>query len=802
MVGVFLPVSAAHIAAVLAVLRAGRIYLSLDPAYPEARLRAMVAGAGVTRIISLRELAGRAAQFGLPVIVDGAKVAGDMAAVPPGPESFAALYFTSGSTGAPKIVTHTHRNVLFDIGRQTRDMGITIADRFDLLFSPSFSAFLSPVFGALLTGASVHVFDLKRNTVEALRDFLAKRQITVSTASVTTFRRLVSVLAPGRNLPQLRMLSLGAEPLRLSDVEHFRTRLSTRCVLQNALATTETRTIAQSYLRADEPAPAEVCVGFPVAGKALRLLDEHGRPVAPGETGEIAIQSVFISPGPWDELHALPGGRLPAPRQTEHRTGDLGRFTADGQLVHLGRKDDQMKVRGHRIEAAEVEGPLLKHPAVRDAAVFATPAGNSGHDMLIGLWVRREGNDAPRMDLREYLRGCLPDYMVPNQVMEVPALPLTETGKLARRRLKDLWLGQTQNTPTGGSSDSPRADDPLRACWQRVLGVPTIGEDDDFFALGGDSMAATELMAAVAQMQGRELPAGCLLTSPTLRTFRRCLQNSVPPAVTDSVQRVPLHAGKGPGRRPLYLLPPWNHDAWIFRDLAHCDGEREIWVIEGFDRHAPGGSTAASIAEIADRVAPALQRWHPDGEFDLGGYSMGGFVAWEAARRIKAAIGGTQRVYLLDCSRYYAKRGPREEAWVARTQSKPRRLIMGLAYLLWPRGVPRWPILYGMYLAQLHWSLWGRWLDKPRAKPRGPDPYERAFAVNVQLSREFPVERYSGPVTLIRAHWQPDWHGLLSADLGWRELCPGGLEIVHVPADHANLLRDPMAARLAACLNS
>ncbi len=798
-VGVFLPVGGDHIAAVLGVLLAGRIYLSLDPAYPAARLRSMVEAAGVERIVTVGGLAVRAAELGVEAteifgVADMPTGEAGEAGSPTGPDAVAALYFTSGSTGAPKVVAHTHRNVLFDIGRQTRDMGVTAADRFDLLFSPSFSAFLSPVFGALLTGASVGVLDLRRHPVEALRDWLEAEAITISTASVSTFRRLVGVLPPGRGLPALRMLSLGAEPLRAADVEHFRTRFAPACVLQNALATTETRTIAQAYLRADAAPPEEVCVGRPVAGKRLVLLGEDGRPVADGDVGEIVVASRFISPGPWEELRALPDRRLPGPRLAVHRTGDLARLRPDGGLVHLGRKDNQLKVRGHRVEAGEVESHLLAHPAVRDAAIFLE-AGEGGRGRLVALWTRRA--DAPgEPDFRAHLGGRLPDYMVPNLFLEVGALPLTDTGKLDRRRLEQTWREQAAKRAEAGRADEDGAgaDDAMRALWRRVLRVERIAEGDDFFALGGDSLAATELMAALGRSRGAAPPASWLLEAPTLAAFRARVAAGDDAERVGRVRRVRLGVARSPGVRPLYVIPPWKHSSILFRDLARAaDGARDFWAVETI--LGDGGAEADSLTAIAAEVRAALERWHPDGAFDLAGFSMGGLIALDVARGLDEAGrgpgGGRGRVYLIDSSRFSASPGPLESARLARLGTWRGRLELGLSYFLRPRGVARWPIFQRLFLGKLHWWLVLRWQKRP------VDPYHEAFLLNCRLGRTHVVRPHRGEVTLIRARAQGEWPNLFADDLGWRPWCPDGCVVLHVPGDHAHMLRGSIARRVA-----
>lgn len=791
-VAVLLPVGAAHLGAVLAIVRSGRIYLSLDPGYPEARLRLMVESAGVGAFVTRRAEAGRARALASGPIIEVDDLPRTGAPLPvkgsPGPDAFAALYFTSGSTGLPKAVPHTHRNILFDALRQGRDLAITAQDRFDLLFSPSFSAFLSPVFGALMTGASVHVLDLRQHPVERLRDWWQERGITVATLGVSTFRRLIGVLPPGRNFPDLRLLCLGAEPLRPADVDHFRRLFGATAVLQNAYATTETRTIAQALWANDAAAPNPITMGRPVAGKPLRVIGPEGQPVGPGETGEIEVTSAYISPGPWEGGRPWPGGLRPKLEAVTWRTGDLGEWTAAGELVFHGRQDDQLKVRGHRVEAGEVESHLLAHPAVRDAAVLVAapdlPADSP--ERLVALWVWQEGAALAWPDLRAYLRQALPVYAVPAEGIAVAELPRTATGKLARRELADAWR-RARPTAVGNrrlpTPPGQRSSDLLADAWWRALNHVEGDETADFFSLGGDSLAAAELLAAASARVGETVPAAWLLAHPTLAEFRQRLKGATGGRPPEARRRYRLQAARiGPSPAPLYLFPPWNHSLVMFRDLATSVlGDRDIWAVEGRDEE--GRAPAVTVEQMADRLVEHLRRFQPAGPVAVGGFSSGGYLAWEVAQRWSAV----EQVHLLDCSRYHAALDASAQAKVGACRTWRGRLRVSAGVLARAQGAPRGPLVHRLLWGKMDWWLRGRW------RRHRDDPYAVAFARNVAVNSSYAIAPLGVPVTLLRADTQGDWYNLVSPDLGWAPFCLAGLTVHPVASDHPGLLRPPAA---------
>ena len=424
------------------------------------------------------------------------------------------LFYTSGSTGIPKGVILPHRAITFDILRQTHDLAINRSDRFDLLFPFCFSAFLAPTFGALLNGASLHVLDT-RSRLHRLPMWLLQQRITVSTMTVTTLRELCRLVSRSGQWSELRLVSVGGESLEASDVRTFWSTVSQRCLVQNALASTETRTIAQHFLLPgqsleDGPVP----VGWAVDDRELILENEAGREVPVGSQGEVVIRSHTIADGYWnrstlqaERFHRLSDGRM------EFRSGDLARFRDDGALVHTGRADRQIKVRGQRVEIGEIESTLQCHDNVR-AAVVVAKKGRPGGQRLIAYVVARLPQATCEQELRSFLETRLPAYMLPEHFVLMDSLPLTSNGKVDRLALPAL----SQRRPDADQPyQKPRTEIERRltAILENRLGLRPVGIHDAYSELGGDSLLGMSIVAD-ARRAGFRLTPQQLSEHPTV----------------------------------------------------------------------------------------------------------------------------------------------------------------------------------------------------------------------------------------------------------------------------------------------
>jgi len=285
------------------------------------------------------------------------------------------VLYTSGSTGRPKGVIYTHRFVLHIALRYTNGQHLSYDDRLSLLLSASYSASVGNVFGGLLNGATLSTFDLKEQGFDRLARWLRDEEISVYYSVPTLFRRLASSLAGRGEFPRLRLIRLGGEAVYRGDVELYKKHFHDDCILHIGLGTTETNTVREYFVDKQTDCAEEIVpVGYAMEDIEVLLLDGERRPVGPGRTGEIAVRSRFMSQGYWRRPELTKASFVTDPEDERLRvylTGDLGRMADDGCLTHLGRKDSQVKVRGYRVEASEIEVALMNLEAVSEAVVMA-----------------------------------------------------------------------------------------------------------------------------------------------------------------------------------------------------------------------------------------------------------------------------------------------------------------------------------------------------------------------------------------------------------------------------------------------
>ena len=530
-VALLLPQSVDQVVAVLGALKAGKIYVPLDPAHPPARLGEAVADAGARLVVTSTRFAGLAGAVGpsTPAVeVDALRddadgLATEAPAVAIRPDAGAYIFYTSGSTGRPKGVLDTHRNVLHNVMRYTNTLHLTSDDRLTLLQGPSFSGAVSSLFGALLNGATSLLFDVSREGAERLAGWLAEEAVTVYHSVPALFR----AIAPyGRSLPALRLIRLEGDRATPRDLALFREHFAPDCVLVNGLGATECGLVRQFFFTTACTVPDGVVpIGEAVEDMDVVVLDAAGRAAESGEPGEIAVRSAYLAAGYWNqpELTAArfvvepdrPGTRL-------YRTGDLGRLRSGGMLELLGRRDGMAKVRGHHVEAAEVEAALLALPGVAEAAALVRE-DTPGETRLVAYLVAAGHDGLTPSALRQALAERLPDFMLPSAFVFLDRLPLDGNRKVDRHALPAP--GASPSTRTMAAPRTPRERE-LARIWATVLDVETVGIDDDFFDLGGNSVLAALVLARAHATWGVEIDLATFAASPTIKALARALEGA------------------------------------------------------------------------------------------------------------------------------------------------------------------------------------------------------------------------------------------------------------------------------------
>ncbi|HEX2190564.1 MAG TPA: amino acid adenylation domain-containing protein, partial [Longimicrobiaceae bacterium] len=531
-VGVCLERGPALVAAFLAVLRAGGAYVPLDPAYPAARLAHVLADAGVAAVLAQESTAGALPEHGAAVVrvdADRERIEARSDAAPEsgvGPESLAYVIYTSGSTGTPKGVLVPHAGLCNVAAAQVRDLGVRPDDRVLQFASPGFDASVFEIAMALGAGAAL-VLGTRETLAPGpdLAGLLRAQAVTVATLPPAALAAL-----PGEELPALRTLMTAGEACPAELVE----RWAPGRRFLNLYGPTEAT--IWSTTAACEAGGGRPPIGRPVANTTAYVLDGRLEPVPVGVAGELYVGGAGVARGYGgrpeltaerfvpDPFGGAPGARL-------YRTGDRVRRRPDGQLDFLGRADQQVKVRGFRVELGEVEAVLARHPEVR--AVAAAVRGAEAGDRRIVAYLQA-GAGLPVAEVRELARAALPEYMVPAAFVVLDALPLTPSGKVDRRALPEPDPAAAGDEPAAAHPRTP-VEEVLAAVWEGVLGVPRVGPLDDFFDLGGHSLLATRVVSRIRAVLGVEASVRDLFEHPTVAGLAAALAgargSSAPPIV-------------------------------------------------------------------------------------------------------------------------------------------------------------------------------------------------------------------------------------------------------------------------------
>jgi amino acid adenylation domain-containing protein len=534
------------LAAIFAVLKAGKFYVPLNPSYPRTRTAYMLEDSQATLLVTNNNNLSLARELGHDALklinVDALDSAlpSENLGLSLLPDTLACILYTSGSTGYPKGVFQSHRNLLHKIMAYTNDLKICPDDRLSLLYSYSFAASLRHIFGATLNGAGVFLFDLNTEDLTNLAPWLINKNITICHLSASLFRGFTSELRGTPQFSALRVLYVANESVVKRDVELYKAHFSPACIFVNALVATESLTIRQFF--ADKTTAISVTivpVGYAVRDEEVLLLDEQGGEVTVNEIGEIAVKSRYLALGYWRKPELTRAAFVLDPKEGNkliYRTGDLGRMLPDGCLLHLGRKDFQIKIRGHRIETAEIETALLELDVVKEAMVTAQP--RSGEMRLVAYWVPKKDLVATVSELRGFLQEKLPNYMIPSTFMRLLGLPRTPTGKVDRLELPDPGESRPDLDTPFVAPKTP-VEEALAKIWAEVLSLDQVGIHDNFFDLGGDSLSASRVVSKVIQSFQLELPLKTLFDSPTVAEMAAVIiQNQANQATDQDLERL------------------------------------------------------------------------------------------------------------------------------------------------------------------------------------------------------------------------------------------------------------------------
>jgi len=804
---ILLPSGASCIVALLAIGKAGAVYVPLDPEWPVERLSDIIREVEPVVIVAdghVIDTLSKALPYGGPWlnVDDASGEPGDLPAVQPASATTAAIYYTSGSTGAPRGVMLSHRCLLNSTRNYIIHMQVTPVDRVAWISPFSFGASTGPIFGALLSGAGVWRFDVKRNGLSLLAGWMEQWRITVLMTVPSLFRDFAATLSAGRHLPELRLIKLGGEPVYASDAKIFEAVLHRGCVLLNGLGISEAggnvcfyRHSADRLISGEKNLP----LGKAAGGMELFILDETGQPVASGQMGEIAVRSPFLADGYWrnaglsvQKFRPFDGDDIPV-----YRTGDLGLINENGDLVHHGRRDAMVKMSGYRIELTEVEAAIIALDAVGQAAVVLRDNLDASHLVAFVVW--RDGRSMTLQELRQALGGKLPAYMIPAHFSVVVSLPMLTNGKVDRWAIKQMSYVPMRDAP----ATRPRNEQEfqLLRIMEKVLGISGAGIHDDFFEIGGDSLSAARMFAMMHHRLGINIPISVMGKSPTVAKLAELIDQRQHHQHSSST--ILLEAGED-NAAPFFCAPGAGSDAFALIPLARYIGRRHPFYALQYRGLDGRDEFQDDLEKIAEYFLEDIRRIQPKGPYFLGGSSFGGWVAFAIAQQL---VRDGEKVAVLALLDTYGPGYPCARS--GRSLSRSMRLAM--RWIL-PMGkkesISRANILHGV---REKWNALRVRLGLIARRPGQPLPLLLRYASLQQhcfrARRNYDASPYPGVIDLFRAKIQPS--SLIyetSEDLGWRELAGGGLVIHDTPGYHTAHIREPhvnvLAARLLKCMEA
>ncbi|AMJ66077.1 non-ribosomal peptide synthetase [Hymenobacter sp. PAMC 26628] len=808
--------SPALLVALLAVVKCGAAYLPLDPVYPPDRITYMLADSQTRVLIASARLHH---DFGAPaqvlvleeILAAMADCPDQAPAVPVASDQLAYVLYTSGSTGQPKGVQVTHRNVVNFLCSMQQAPGLNASDKLLAVTTISFDIAGLELFLPLVTGATVVLAGAaEARDGHLLLQLLETAHITAMQATPATWQMLLDA-GWARKLPLKALCGGEALPAELAR------QLVPRCQsLWNLYGPTET-TIWSTVKQITAPAES-ITIGHPIANTQFYVVDENLRAVKPGTVGELLIGGDGVTNG-YLHKRALTRERFIAnpfgatPGALLYRTGDLGKLLPNGELQCLGRLDQQVKLRGYRIELGEIEHALATIDGIKAAVVVAgapnTPQAHlHAHVLADDNWLPSD-LDTRLNAWKKVLHKQLPAYMVPARFTIQPAFPLTANGKIDRLALAGL-AGPGPDTPTTGTSNpeatpakigyiGPRTDveKMVAAIWAPLLGLEKVGVYDDFFDLGGHSLIAVQAMAQLAQETGKRLPLAALFEHPTVEKIASMLQLDSKFITWDSL--VPIKPGGN--KTPLYIVHGAGLNVLIFNALAkNMDPEQPVYGLQakglnGIDE--PLGT----VEEIAAHYVAAIVANDAVGPYALAGYSFGGIIAYEMARQLTAAGKKIKAVIAFDT---YAS-----EEYHAKSNLKKRLLRIkynvGMVFhnviLLGknPRGIIKHRLVTAKSTFDKYYLRFRN--DKARQHELFFQQPLKVDAMINQAARRYVIKPQNIKLDLLSVK-ETFYYMHDARYMGWKNLALGGVNISEIPGEHNLLFAPPHDVEIAHILQN
>jgi aspartate racemase len=789
-VAIYLDRSPEFLVAILAVLKTGAAYLPLAPDYPDAWISQVLRDAAPSLVIHSQERKLTPGQARTLLIEEAREGPDVRESADVGGDDVAYVMYTSGSTGIPKAACLTHGNVCSYVAGINEHLQVDSRDRYLHTASFSFSSSVRQWAVPLLHGATLRLA-ASEQCADPLRllELIEEDGVTVWDTLAPVWRAAALALedrAPAVReallRSRLRLVTFSGGPLAWDDVLLLRPAFHVAPQLLNICGNTES--IGGTVFALPEaPGSGRVPIGRPLAGVRIDLVGADLQPVSDGDTGEIVISGATLGQGYLNrpDLNREKFVELPGVGRA-YRTGDLARWRADGELECLGRVDEQVKIRGFRVELTGVEAVLNRHPGVREAAVVAVRSARGEFQLAAQVVPLRQGGVTTE-EVRSFVRGQLPAYMVPSAVSLVEELPRTRSGKLDRPRLAEF--AEARRQPPRDFVASGGVQQTVTEIWEDVLKVRPIGPSDDFFALGGHSLLSVVVLERVRRRLDKDLPLSLFLQAPTVAGMVEAMAGGQRSSQLQCLVRLQ----EGGSRSPFFCVHGIGGGVLNYRHLARrLDADRPFY---GLQAPALGGDEHQyeDLPEMAARYLREVRTVQAHGPYFLGGQSFGGKVAYEMARQLQQQGEEVALLALFDTrGRGYPQYRPAPvrlacHLWNTAKLPPAEKVdyvrVRGQAVL----EAVRRPLMLRLYQRSASAGSLPRVLS------------DIGYAHSI-ASANYNWGGYRGRVALFRAAEQPV--GCYPDPYcGWKQLVEGELEVYEIPGTHLTIVEEPHVAELA-----
>ena len=845
-VGVCMERSAELVVAVCGILKAGGAYVPLEPTLPKERLIFLINNAGISLVVIQETLLHALPQTELQVVClkrDSEQIAEQpVDNLSPSAiwSNLAYVMYTSGSTGIPKGVGVTHRNVV-RLVKSTNYVRLDSNEVFLFLSNFAFDASTFELWGCLLNGGRLVVYPPEIPSLKELGDAIERYGVTTLWLTAGLLHQMIETQL--EKLHGVRQLLAGGDVL---SAPHVRTVLATlpNCTLINGYGPTECTTFSCCYpMTHPEQVGVTVPIGHPIANTRVYILDKHMNPVPVGVQGELYIGGDGVARGYLNQPELTAKSFVPDPFSDEadarlYRTGDIVRWIPDGVIEFIGRRDGQVKLRGYRIEVGEIEAALYSHPDVQDAIVMAR-GNHSGDKRLVAyITLNRDAKPDPG-ELRTFLRNKLPEYMVPGTFVFLETLPLTKSGKVDRKALPDPM----ENGNDGFMAPRSFLEETLVRIWSQLLGTSRISIRESFFDIGGHSLLALQMVALIRKILGAEIPLREVFLAPTIETLAgriasltTTVENEAPsmdtnhvstPGAPEKVYDPCIVAIRKEGSRlPLFCIEGTGSAVSAYGALtAYLHPEQPVFGLQ--DLHLGDDELSVeTVQQQAARYVKAIRTVQTKGPYYLAGWSFGGTLAYEMAQQL---LREGESIRFLAMMESYVCMQPDSllGRWWHHVSQFPARVRVRLVMMYYTFPIIRGYVRDGFRMAisritqrspepsgtmSLKSYLTYIWHDINRQyftiqagiEPVDPaqdritmaqDPFLRRLTLrisaNIRAMRSYSMQPYPGRITFFRAEHDP-WHAAHhDTTRGWNKVAQGGVDVCIVPGNHLVLLKKP-----------